>query len=139
MYPHQYMRTLRLVTALAVGSTLFAVLTNYAQPIGLQVVSQTEYRQVLLFAYGGSSTIGALVVVLMIGSLWSIPLGGLLCPILGAFIYEIVITGFTWGGALAQMVLNVYQYSISALAGAGLAWVVIALVFYLRRRRETSW
>lgn len=137
------MRSLGPIAALATGSTLFAVLTYYAQPIALQVVSQPEYRQVLLLAYGGSGTIGAIVVVLMMGRLWGVPLGGLLCPMLGAFIYEAVIegptrSGFTWGGALAGMVLNVVQYSIPAMLGAMLAWGTFAAASYLRRTRRIS-
>ena len=133
-------RVLGFFIGLAAGSVLFAVLTNYAQPVGLQVVSQAEYRQVLLLAYAGSGAIGALVVVLTMGRLWGVPLGGLLCPMLGAFIYEVVVagSGFTWGGALSGMALNVIQYSVPTLIGAALTWGTFTLTSYLYRQHEIS-
>lgn len=136
------MRVLGLIVALTVGSTLFALLTYYAQPIALQVASPVEERQVLLLAYGGSGAIGAMVVVLVMGRSWGVPLGGLLCPMIGALIHEAVIvvprSGFTWGGALAGMFLNLLQYGVPALIGATLTWGVFASASYLRQRREFS-
>ncbi len=120
------------VVAFVVGSALFAVLNHFA-PFPLETGSQAQATRIRLLANGGSAAVGALVVVLVSGRWWGIPLAG---GLVFAVMFSAFDPRFSLTDAVGVASLNFVQFLVPALVGAVLAWGAFTLASRLHRRHR---